>query len=245
VYGSVLGIFVAAALVTEQPAPTRQQPRSNDLVVLRANRGKVLILTPQAMTGALLGMLVELSQLEPVFADPAERPEDALARHVPLLVIIADGDVDTFRSDLFLARAQHRGIGVVVFGSANKGETSAWASTRGLPYMELPTDAEAFGRLLDQATRQDRRARLSGDRRDVAHTERGPDGTLILQAATGERWYVYDRRSGERRRSASSAEQAYRAFVNQHGVELRVPLEPHEFRDKTPEKLEEQLARAR
>src|SRR5436305_7166653 len=124
------------------------------------------------MTGALLGMLVELSQLEPVFAEPAERPEDALARHVPLLVIIADGDVDTFRSDLFLARAQHRGIGVVVFGSANHGATSAWASARGVPYLELPTDAEAFGRLLDQATRQDRRSRLSGDRRNVAHTER-------------------------------------------------------------------------
>ena len=214
-------------------------------MVLRANRGKVLILSPQAMTGALLGMLVELSQLEPVFADPAERPEDALTRHLPLLVIIADGDIDTFKSDLFLARAQHRGIGVIVFGISHRGDTSGWAEQRGLPYLELPTDAEAFGRILDQSTRQDRRSRLSGDRRNPAHIERGVDGTLIFQTESGERWYVYDRRSGERRRSEQAPAESYRAFVNQEGVELRVPLEPHEFKDKSAETLQRQLARAR
>jgi hypothetical protein len=69
------------------------------------------------------------------------------------------------------------------------------------------------------------------------------DGTLILQTESGERWYIYDRRSGERRRSDSSSE-SYRVFVNQEGLELRVPLAPHEFSDKTPETLERQLARA-
>jgi hypothetical protein len=206
----------------------------------------VLILTPQAMTGALLGMLVELSQLEPVFADPAERPEDALARHLPLLVIVADGEVDTFRSDLFVARAQHRGIGVVVFGRPGGDGTADWAKERGLPYLQLPTDAEEFGRILDQSTRQDRRSRLVGDRRRQPHTERGADGTLILEAESGERWYVYDRRGGERRTAGPRPpEEAYRAFVNQQGVELRVALEPHEFMDKTPDTLQQQLARAR
>jgi hypothetical protein len=206
----------------------------------------VLILTPQAMTGALLGMLVELSQLEPVFADPAERPEDALARHLPLLVIVADGDIDTFKSDLFIARAQHRGIGVVVFGRSPGGGTAEWAKERGLPYIELPTDAEAFGRILDQATRQDRRSRLVGDRRRAPHTERGADGTLILQAESGERWYVYDRRAGERRGAGQpQPPESYRAFVNEEGVELRVTLEPHEFMEKTPDALQQQLARAR
>lgn len=203
-----------------------------------------MILTPQAMTGALLGMLVELSQLEPVFAEATERPEDALVRHLPLLVIVADGDVDALKSDLFLARAQHRGIGVVVFGLTRNVETATWARQRGLPYLELPTDAETFGRIVDQATRQDRRSRLSGDRRSPAHTERSVDGTLIFQAESGERWYVYDRRAGERRRSGQEAE-AYRVFVNQEGVELRVSLEPHEFNDKSPETLQAQLARAR
>lgn len=194
------------------------------------------------MTGALLGMLVELAQLEPVFANPDERPEDALNRLVPLLVVIADGSIDAFRSDLFLARAQHRGIGVIVFGKTGHPEIESWAKERGLPHLVLPTDAEIFGRLLDQATRQDRRARLAGDRR-AARTERGLDGTLILQTESGERWYIYDRRSGERRRSDSSSE-SYRVFVNQEGLELRVPLAPHEFSDKTPETLERQLARA-
>jgi hypothetical protein len=205
----------------------------------------VLILTPQAMTGALLGMLVELSQLEPVFADPAERPEDALARHLPLLVIVADGEVDTFKSDLFIARAQHRGIGVVVFGRPGGDGTSDWAKERGLPYLQLPTDAEEFGRILDQATRQDRRSKLLGDRRRQPHTERGGDGTLILEAESGERWYVYDRRGGERRTAGPQPPEAYRAFVNQEGVELRVALEPHEFMDKTADALQQQLARAR
>jgi len=211
-------------------------------VVLRANRGKVLILTPQAMTGALLGMLVELAQLEPVFADLAERPEDALARHLPLLVIIADGQVNSIKSDLFLARAQHRGIGVVVFGIHQQQETSTWASERGLQYLELPTDAEVFGRILDQATRVDRRSRLAGDRRNSARTERGVDGTLIFHAESGERWYVYDRRSGERRQLSPPI---YRAFVNADGLELRVPLAPHEFQDKSPATLQQQLARAK
>lgn len=210
---------------------------------LRGARGKVLILTPQAMTGALLGMLVDLAQLEPVFANPDERPEDALTRLLPILVVIADGEVDAFRSDLFLARAQHRGIGVVVFGRSNHSEVRGWAVERGLPYLVLPTDAEAFGRLLDQATRQERRARLAGDRR-AASTERGVDGTLILQTESGERWYVYDRRSGERRRTDQSGSESYRAFVNEDGVERRVPLAPHEFRDRTPQTLERQLARA-
>jgi hypothetical protein len=204
----------------------------------------VLILTPQAMTGALLGMLVELAQLEPVFADPAERAEDALARHLPLLIVVADGDVDRFKSDLFIARAQHRGIGVVVFGRPSTDGTAAWAKERGLQYLELPTDAEAFGRILDQATRQDRRSRLVGDRRRPPHVERGTDGTLILQAESGERWYVYDRRAGERRAAGPPPAESYRVFVNQAGVELRVELEPHEFMDKTPDALQQQLARA-
>jgi hypothetical protein len=158
-------------------------------------------------------------------------------------VVVADGDVDMFRSDLFLARAQHRGIGVVVFGSTHHPEVEGWAKERGLQYLQLPTDAEVFGRLLDQATRQERRGRLSGDRR-AARIERAVDGTLILQTGSGERWYVYDRRSGERRRSEQPPSDSYRVFVNQDGVELRVPLAPHEFRDKTPETLERQLARA-
>ena len=195
------------------------------------------------MTGALLAMLVELAQLEPVFANADERPEDALTRLLPLLVILADAEVDAVRSDLFLARAQHRGIGVVVFGTNGHPHVEGWARERGLQYMVLPTDAEAFGRLLDQATRQDRRARLAGDRR-TARIERGVDGTLILQTESGERWYVYDRRTGERRRSEQPSAEPYRAFVSQEGVELRVPLAPHEFRDRTPQTLERQLARA-
>lgn len=205
----------------------------------------MLILTPQAMTGALLGMLVELAQLEPVFAEPDERPEDALARVLPLLVIVADGAVEAYRSDLFVARAQHRGVGVVVFDVGGHADTADWARQRELPYLQLPTDAEVFGRLIDQAIRHERRSRLAGDRRAAARTERAIDGTLVFHDGAGRRWYVYDRRSGERRRANPEEGESYRVFVSDDGgVELRCPLAPAEFRDKTPATLERQLARA-
>ena len=195
------------------------------------------------MAGALLGMLVELARLEPVFAQPEERPEDALARVLPLLVVLADGQADTHRSDLFLARAQQRGVRVVIFGNSGRRDAAEWAEHRGVPYLELPTDAEAFGRILDQAVLSDRRSRLAGDRRS-AHIERAVDGTLVFHDETGRRWYVYDRRSGERRRSPADEDVSYRLFVSDEGVELRCELSDHEFRDKTPAALERQLARA-
>ena len=109
----------------------------------------------------------------------------------------------------------------------------------------LENHDEVFGRILDQAIRQDRRSRLTGDRRNPVRTERAADGTLIFQAESGERWYVYDRRSGERRRTELSDAPSYRAFVNEEGIELRVSLEPQEFADKSAEALQRQLARAK
>lgn len=212
---------------------------------IRSGRGKVLILTPQPMTGALLGMLVELAQLDAAFAAPDERPEDALARTKPLLVVVADGDIDAHRSDLFLARAQNRGVGVVVFGRDGDGSGADWARQHSLPFLRLPADSETFGRILDQAARAERRSRIAGDRRAPAHTERAVDGTLVFHDGRGQRWYVYDRRSGERRRAGSSAGNgSYRVFVRDDGVELRCELAPHEFRDRSAETLERQLARA-
>jgi hypothetical protein len=204
----------------------------------------VLILTPQPMAGALLGMLVELAQLEPVFAQPEERPEDAFSRVLPLLVILADAQVDAFRSDLFLARARHRGVGVIVFGHDRHEPNAEWAAQHNVPYLVLPTDAEAFGRLIDEAVRNDRRERLAGDRRAGSHTERAIDGTLVFHDEAGRRWYVYDRRSGQRRQAQPSEGTSYRVFVNDAGVEYRCRMEAHEFRDRTPAALESQLARA-
>ena len=225
---------------------THRRSDGATLVETRGLRGKVLILTPQPMSGALLGMLVELAQLEPVFADLNERPEDALVRVRPLLVVVADGQTDAYRSDLFIARAQHRGVSVVIFAPAGRAsESSEWAKQRDLPHLELPADAETFGRLLDQAVRADRRSKLSGDRRSAASTERAVDGTLVFHDHSGRRWYVYDRRSGERRRTEEPDQPSYRVFVNDEGLELRCVLAPHEFRDKTPVALEQQLARAR
>lgn len=204
----------------------------------------MLVLTPQPMTGALLGMLVELAEFEPVFPTPDERPEDALARMRPILVVMVDAQVDAYRSDLFVVRAQHAGVGVAVFGVSQKADAEEWARQHGLPYLELPADAEAFGRMLDQAVRLDRRARLSGDRRTMAKTERAIDGTLVFQDGEGHRWYIYDRRSGEDRRASSAGAGLYRVFVREDGMSVRYALGADELGDTSPATLERQLARA-
>src|SRR5439155_413150 len=144
----------------------------------------------------------------------------------------ADGAVEAYRSDLFVARAQHRGVGVVVFDVGGHADTADWARQRELPYLQLPTDAEVFGRLIDQAIRRERRSRLAGDRRAAARTERAIDGTLVFHDGAGRRWYVYDRRSGERRRANPEEGESYRVFVSDDGgVELRCPLAPAEFQE--------------
>lgn len=195
------------------------------------------------MTAALLGMLVELTQLVPAFAALDERPEAALARVRPLAVMLLDGDTESALSDLFLARADRRGVGVAIFGVRGRSDGAAlWARERHVPYFELPVDTEQLARILDQATRRERRERLQGDRRRASSTGRALDGTLVYFDPSGSRWYVYDRRGNDRRGRALGV--SYRAFVNDRGEERRCALGLTEFEQQSVGALEGQLARA-
>jgi hypothetical protein len=202
--------------------------------------GKVLILSPHVMTAALVGWYVELAKLEPAFAAPGENPSDALARVKPLMVILIDAASEDAISDLFAARAVKREIGLAVFsGSTDDQAARDWAQRRELPFFRLPIDLEAFGRTLDQAARLTSERRVGVDRRQPPAVDRAVDGTLCLTDDVGRTWYVYDRRSGERR-----AGQAYRAFVNLDGEEMRASLSDDEFLAREPAALMAQLARA-
>src|SRR6476469_5817107 len=75
----------------------------------------VLVLARDAVIAALLGLLLELEDYEAVFPRPDERPEDAIARLRPPLIVLLDGTLDTAHSDLFHVRAAARGSRVVLF----------------------------------------------------------------------------------------------------------------------------------
>jgi hypothetical protein len=196
------------------------------------------------MTAALLGMLLELEGYEPAFAQDGENAEAALARVRPLLVVLVDHALDVARSDLFLARAARRQVGVVLFGVQDAGgNASAWAQSRRVPWFRMPVDGSELRRAIEASTASFRLWRTDTDRRRH-RTETGTDGTLVYHDRTGRRWHVYDRRSSDRRQTTADAG-GHRAFVNDAGEEWRVPLAAADFLDESPAALESQLARAK
>ncbi len=114
---------------------------------------KVLILARETVIAALIGMLLEMEDYEPVYARPDERPEDALSRLRPPLVIVLDGELDAARSDLFLARAGAARARVVLFSEPLAAEAvQAAARERRLPYFSMPVDRATLGQVLTSAT---------------------------------------------------------------------------------------------
>jgi hypothetical protein len=128
----------------------QQQPLGGN-VVAGHQRTKVLILARESVIAALLGMLLELEEYEPVFAEAGERPEDAIHRHRPPLIVILDGDLDAAGSDLFYARASAAGASVVLFSEPLAAEdVRAVARQRRLPFLSMPTDRDTLGRILER-----------------------------------------------------------------------------------------------
>lgn len=212
---------------------------------MRGRAGKVLILSPHVMTAALVGWYVELAKLEPAFAAPGERPEEAMSRVKPVLVVLIDAEFEEALSDLFAARAAKRGIGLALFSGSSGGDAAReWAERHSMPFFKLPVDLEAFGRVLDQAARNAHDDRRGDERRHGPAVDRAIDGTLRFIDAGGQSWYVYDRRRGDRRGQQANSGHSYRAFVSDDGVELRAELTEKEFAAREPQALVAQLARA-
>ena len=117
----------------------------------RQQRTKVLVLARETVLAALIGMLLELEHFEPVFAAPDERPEDAIRRLRPPLIVMLDGELDAASSDLFYTRATASGARIVLFSEPLAAEEiRAVARERRIPCVVMPIDRATLGRVLDK-----------------------------------------------------------------------------------------------
>ncbi len=118
----------------------------------RPTKPQVLILARESVLAALIGLLLELEQYEPVFAEPDERYDDAIRRVRAPLVVVLDGASEEARSDLFHARAAQSGARVVLFSEPiGADEVRAAARARRLPYFAMPVDRATLGAVLREA----------------------------------------------------------------------------------------------
>jgi hypothetical protein len=112
----------------------------------------VLILARETVLAALIGLLLELEDFEPVFAAPDERPEDAIRRLRPPLVVMLDGELEAAGSDLFYARAAAAGARVVLFSQPLAADqVRAVARDRQIAFVPMPADRAELGRALARA----------------------------------------------------------------------------------------------
>ena len=171
-------------------------------------RSTVLLLSDDPMTLALLGMLLELANFVPAFAAAGERPEDALARVRPSLVVLIDDTLDAVSSDMFFARAAQRRIALAIFpGKTSRRELMNEIGERGIPWFEVPTDVANLALVIQSAAATRWWAR-GGDRRALPAAERPDAGGLFFVDRSGRRWQVYDRRGSDRRQTPDIDEPA-------------------------------------
>lgn len=117
-----------------------------------ARRARVLILARESVIAALLSLLLELEDYEPVFPEPGEDAEAAVRRVRPPLVVVLDGDLAIARSDLFFARAAQGSARVVLFSEpVSAAMVRALARARRLPCFTMPVSRQTLGEVLHEA----------------------------------------------------------------------------------------------
>ena len=194
------------------------------------------------MALALLGLLVELANYTPIFAEEGERPEEALARARPMLVVLIDDTLEAARSDVFFARAAQQRAPIAIFpGRGSRRELMDRIGERGIPYFEIPTDAADLARVIRTAAATTWWKR-NADRRALPAAERADAGGLFFVDRAGRRWQVHDRRGSDRRQAAGDG-LVTRVFVSD-GDSVSTNLGEGEVHELSVSDLERQFLRA-
>lgn len=113
----------------------------------RAALGKVLILAREEVVAALLGLMVELRGLEPIYLAGADIAEDTIRRKKPAVVLVDCDHQDC--TEALLAAARESGAKPILFSPFRfEPEVRRVAARHGVESFTLPTDPENFGRML-------------------------------------------------------------------------------------------------
>jgi len=109
--------------------------------------GKVLILAREEIVAALLGLMVELQGLQPVFLGLSEIAEDVIRSERPAVVVIDCDHQDC--TDSLLAAVRESGAKPILFSPFRfEREVKRVARKHGVESFTLPADPENFGRML-------------------------------------------------------------------------------------------------
>ena len=109
--------------------------------------GKVLILAREEIVSALLGLMVELQGLQPVYLGPAEIAEDVIRRERPTVVVIDCDHQDCTES--LLSAVRDAGAKPILFSPFRfEREVKRVARKHGVDSFTLPADPESFGRMI-------------------------------------------------------------------------------------------------
>lgn len=114
----------------------------------------VLIVSTDSPTATLLGAFAEIEGYEvDIHDDAREKPEDAVSRARPHLILLDIDHPDGFSPE-FLEQLRAEGIPAVAFSPGRlTSEVLERARPYGLPTITLPIDAVAFAVVLHHATR--------------------------------------------------------------------------------------------
>ncbi len=116
------------------------------------SRHAVLILSPDSLSGALLGAAVELAGLAPHFPRQEEAARAALLRSRPKVVLI-DCDHEEACAESFVGPALMTGARVMLFRSRRTSRALGDFSKRlGLQVIDMPSEHGTITRLLLEAT---------------------------------------------------------------------------------------------
>lgn len=109
--------------------------------------GKVLILAREEVVAALLGLMVELKGMEPIYLGNADVAEDAIRRERPKAVVVDCDHQDC--TDTLLGAVRELGAKPILFSPFRfETEVRKVAARHGVDSFTLPTDPESFGRML-------------------------------------------------------------------------------------------------